>query len=81
MTLVPEKSLHPTIDAANGGKGNLGPGLSHELMAYLPSTHGDADVNAVCWCPKEGSHDLIATVGDDGLMRVLKVVPNTDHAR
>jgi hypothetical protein len=55
--------------------------LDHELMAHLPRTHGDADVNAVSWCPREGSRNLIATVGDDGLMRVLKVVPNTDHAR
>ena len=57
-----------------------GPSLEHKLVAHLPKTHGDTDINAVSWCPREGLHDLVATVGDDGVMRVLKVVPNTDTA-
>jgi WD40 repeat protein len=77
-------SFHPLIDAAtneiNGKLEPEGSSLGHELLAHLPETHGDADVNAVSWCPKEGLRDLIATVGDDRLMRVFKVVPSTDHA-
>jgi len=57
-----------------------GPSLEHKLMAHLPKTHGDTDINAVSWCTREGLHNLVATVGDDGLMRVLKVVPNADTA-
>ncbi|EGO03451.1 hypothetical protein SERLA73DRAFT_158096 [Serpula lacrymans var. lacrymans S7.3] len=56
---------------------NSGPrkeALEHTLLATLPSAHGTSDVNAVAWCPRAGYEDMLATAGDDGSIRVWKIV-------
>ncbi|KAH7922901.1 WD40 repeat-like protein [Leucogyrophana mollusca] len=50
--------------------------LSHKLIATLSSAHDVSDVNSISWCPREGFEDLLATAGDDGSVRVWKVVPS-----
>ncbi len=45
------------------------------LVARLEGAHGFNDVNSIAWCPRKGYEDLIATVGDDGVAKVWKVVP------
>lgn len=44
------------------------------LIARLEDAHGVHDVNSVAWCPRKGHEDLIATVGDDGVAKVWKIV-------
>ncbi|KAF8317177.1 WD40 repeat-like protein [Clavulina sp. PMI_390] len=51
------------------------PMVHHDLITSIPDTHGDADVNAVAWCPQEGFQDLLATAGDDGVIQVWKISP------
>lgn len=57
---------------ADGGKSTL----SRKLIARLPAAHDVSDVNSVVWCPREGSEDLFATAGDDGLVKVWRLKPN-----
>jgi cytosolic iron-sulfur protein assembly protein CIAO1 len=47
----------------------------HTLIARLEHSHGVSDVNSIVWCPRRGYEDLLSTVGDDGLLKVWKVVP------
>ncbi|KAI0252953.1 WD40 repeat-like protein [Lactifluus subvellereus] len=47
----------------------------HTLIARLEDAHGVNDVNCIAWCPRKGYEDLIATVGDDGITKVWKIVP------
>ena len=44
------------------------------LIARLEGAHGVHDVNSIAWCPRKGHEDLIATVGDDGVAKVWKIV-------
>jgi WD40 repeat protein len=46
----------------------------YKLIARLEDAHGVNDVNSIAWCPREGYEDLIATVGDDGIAKIWKVV-------
>jgi hypothetical protein len=46
---------------------------SKHLMATLPLSHGIFDTNAVSLCPREGHEDILATAGDDGIIRVWRV--------
>ncbi|KAG6814487.1 hypothetical protein H0H92_000012 [Tricholoma furcatifolium] len=45
------------------------------LIARIEAAHDVYDVNTVVWCPREGYTDLLATTGDDGTLRVWKIVP------
>jgi len=44
------------------------------MIAHLEDAHGVNDVNSIAWCPRKGYQDLIATVGDDGVAKIWKVV-------
>lgn len=46
----------------------------YKLIARLEGAHGFDDVNSIAWCPRNGCEDLIATVGDDGVAKIWKVV-------
>jgi len=46
----------------------------YKLIARLEGAHGVDDVNSIAWCPRKGCEDLIATVGDDGVAKIWKVV-------
>ncbi|KAI9452732.1 WD40 repeat-like protein [Russula earlei] len=47
---------------------------NYTLIACLEGAHGVSDVNSLAWCPRKGYEDLIATVGDDGIAKIWKVV-------
>ena len=49
--------------------------LDSRLIASVSSVHDVSDANAVQWCPRPGFEDLLATAGDDGSIKVWKVVP------
>jgi WD40 repeat protein len=44
------------------------------LIARLENAHDVSDVNSIAWCPRNGYEDLIASVGDDGVAKIWKVV-------
>jgi hypothetical protein len=44
------------------------------LIARLENAHGVSDVNSIAWCPRTGCEDLIATVGDDDIAKIWKIV-------
>lgn len=46
----------------------------HKLIAKITSAHDVSDVNTVAWCPRKGCEDMLATAGDDSIVRVWKVV-------
>lgn len=50
--------------------------LSFSLLAFQNESHGVADVNAVVWCPRDGFRNLLASAGDDGIVRVWKIAPS-----
>lgn len=47
---------------------------SHRLIGHLQSAHSVYDVNTVVWCPRKGYEDILATSGDDGSLRVWRVL-------
>lgn len=47
---------------------------SHRLIGHLQSAHSVYDVNSVVWCPRKGYEDILATSGDDGSIRVWRVL-------
>jgi len=47
--------------------------LEHKHIARHFSAHGVSDVNSVVWCPHNGFRDLLASAGDDGLVRVWRI--------
>jgi WD40 repeat protein len=49
--------------------------LSAKLLARISGAHDVNDVNSVSWCPRLEHADLLATAGDDGLVKVWRVVP------
>ncbi|KAI6115133.1 WD40-repeat-containing domain protein [Pisolithus croceorrhizus] len=49
--------------------------LSSKLIASVSSAHDVSDVNSVQWCPRPGFEDLLATAGDDGSVKVWRVMP------
>ncbi|KAF9226353.1 WD40 repeat-like protein [Gyrodon lividus] len=53
------------------------PTLTSRLIASTSSAHDIHDVNSVHWCPRFGFEDLLSTAGDDGLIRVWKVIPGS----
>ncbi|PCH44897.1 WD40 repeat-like protein [Wolfiporia cocos MD-104 SS10] len=56
--------------AEEGGKSTL----VHKLIARFPCAHDVSDVNSVVWCPHQGLENVFATAGDDGLVRVWRVI-------
>lgn len=50
--------------------------VRHDLLASLQNTHGDADINSVSWCPREGFRNLLATAGDDGTVQIWRIIPS-----
>ncbi|KAJ3052476.1 hypothetical protein HK097_006210 [Rhizophlyctis rosea] len=44
------------------------------VAAEVVRAHGQADVNCVRWCPLREYADLLATAGDDGVVRVWRFV-------
>lgn len=53
--------------------------LTQRLIALQPSAHSIHEVNAVAWCPRKGLEDVLATVGDDGTMRVWRLKAEVKH--
>ena len=49
------------------------PTVEHKLIARIDEAHGVHEVNAVAWCPREGMEGVLATVGDDGHVKVWKM--------
>ena len=47
---------------------------NHRLIGHLKSAHSVYDVNSVVWCPRKGFEDILATSGDDGSIRVWRVL-------
>ena len=47
---------------------------NHRLIGHLKSAHSVYDVNSVVWCPRKGYEDILATSGDDGSIRVWRVL-------
>lgn len=54
-----------------------------EPIAFVDGAHGVSDANAVAWCQREdeqdeetqqAGHGLLATAGDDGSVKVWRVV-------
>ncbi|KAJ3254485.1 cytosolic iron-sulfur protein assembly [Boothiomyces macroporosus] len=43
------------------------------LKKRYESAHGDSDINCISWCPLGNNSDLLATAGDDHLIRVWKI--------
>lgn len=39
----------------------------------MPQAHGVSDLNSVVWCPRTGYEDVLASVGDDGIVKVWRV--------
>lgn len=48
--------------------------VDHRIAARLESAHGVFDVNSVVWCPRDGLEDVFGTAGDDGHVKIWKVV-------
>ena len=55
------------------GSTNRGP-PKYKLIARFEGAHEVNDVNSIAWCPRKGCEDLIATVGDDAVAKIWKVV-------
>ncbi|KAI1788069.1 WD40-repeat-containing domain protein [Ganoderma leucocontextum] len=50
--------------------------LVRRIVAKVSNAHDIHDINSVVWCPRKGFEDLFATTGDDGVVRVWRVVPS-----
>ncbi|KAI9202995.1 WD40-repeat-containing domain protein [Polychytrium aggregatum] len=52
-------------------------GSDNEFKTVLdhPNAHGDSDINCVRWGVLEEDRDLIATAGDDGVIRIWRYIP------
>ncbi|KAG2053138.1 WD40 repeat-like protein [Suillus hirtellus] len=50
--------------------------LSAKLLARVSGAHDVNDINSISWCPRLNHLDLLATAGDDGLVKVWRVVPS-----
>ncbi|CAG8487749.1 7761_t:CDS:2 [Ambispora gerdemannii] len=46
--------------------------LNYTVVASISSAHGVADVNCVQWHPSEIHDNLLASAGDDGIVRIWK---------
>jgi WD40 repeat protein len=53
--------------------------ISSKLIATRSAAHGVADVNSIAWCPRTGFQDLLATTGDDAIVRVWKVASDVEE--
>lgn len=56
---------------------NTKPALDSKLIASILSAHDVSDANAVQWCPRPGFENLLATAGDDGSVKVWRVLPTS----
>ncbi|KZT10297.1 WD40 repeat-like protein [Laetiporus sulphureus 93-53] len=68
MVVVRQMSVIPP--ATLGGKSTI----AHKVIARVSSAHGVSDVNSVVWCPRKGLENIFATAGDEGLVKVWRVV-------
>ena len=50
------------------------PKIEHKLIARLDKAHGVHDLNSVVWCPRKGLEGVFATAGDDGVVRVWRLI-------
>lgn len=48
--------------------------LAAKLLASISGAHDVSDVNSVSWCPRPDHTDMFATAGDDGSVKVWRVV-------
>jgi len=64
-----------SITAVNDGPSPL----EVSLIASLPDSHGFYDVNAVSFCIRNGLESYLASVGDDGIAKVWRVVQNSEE--
>jgi len=46
---------------------------NYKMVASVTSAHGTADVNCVQWYPSEKHGDLLASAGDDGVVRIWRL--------
>ncbi|KAL4068569.1 WD40-repeat-containing domain protein [Scleroderma yunnanense] len=53
---------------------NTKPALDTKLIVSVLCAHDISDVNSVQWCPRPGFENLLATAGDDGSMKVWRVI-------
>ena len=51
-----------------------GGGTEARVLTKTASAHGVHDVNCVSWCPRGGLENYLASCGDDGSVRVWKVL-------
>jgi WD40 repeat protein len=47
--------------------------LSTQIYCTKENAHGVTDVNVAVWCPLDEYGDLLATGGDDGIIRLWKL--------
>lgn len=50
--------------------------LAAKLLTSISEAHGVSDVNSVSWCPRQDHSDVFATAGDDGSVKVWRIVPS-----
>ena len=48
--------------------------VEDKLIAHISSAHGVNDVNSISWCPRSGMENILATAGDDCMVRIWEVV-------
>ncbi|KAJ8581715.1 WD40 repeat-like protein [Rhizopogon salebrosus TDB-379] len=48
--------------------------LAARLLASISGAHDTSDINSVSWCPRSDHADLFASAGDDGSVKVWRVV-------
>ncbi|EJD05550.1 WD40 repeat-like protein [Fomitiporia mediterranea MF3/22] len=47
--------------------------VKSELIATLLDAHGVSEINCISWCPREGFRNLLATAGDDCIVRTWRI--------
>lgn len=58
----------------NRGQGTREGGTEARVLTKAASAHGVHDVNCVGWCPRKGLEDHLASCGDDGSVKIWKVL-------
>ncbi|KAF8503923.1 WD40 repeat-like protein [Gautieria morchelliformis] len=49
--------------------------VEDRLIARISSAHGVNDVNSISWCSRSGMENILATAGDDCMVRIWQVSP------
>jgi cytosolic iron-sulfur protein assembly protein CIAO1 len=47
--------------------------LKATLVSCYENAHGTHDINSLGWCPQIGSEDILASGGDDGVVRIWRI--------